>query len=183
MGIEVRVLLPGQAMRTVHLAVVACAALLGGCAGLPTPVASSGTGGTSGTTPSSSSIAADIVKYTNNARARNGVAPLVANQKLMDAARIQAQQMAQYQVADHTISGAPYPTLLSRLQAVGYVYSKAAENVAWNQRDAQSVLNSWMTSSSHRANILDPNLKEIGAALARSSKGEPYWIQVFGTPR
>ena len=38
-------------------------------------------------------------------------------------------------------------------------------------------------SAAHRANILDPYLKEIGAAMVRSSKGEPYWIQVFGTPR
>jgi uncharacterized protein YkwD len=101
----------------------------------------------------------------------------------MDAARIQAQQMAKYQRADHTISAAQYPSLVSRLQAVGYLYSNAAENVAWNQRDAQSVVNGWMNSSGHRANILDPNLKEIGAAMARSAKGEPYWIQVFGTPR
>ena len=108
---------------------------------------------------------------------------LAAKQKLMDAAKIQAQQMAKYQLADHTISGATYPTLQSRLQAVGYSYSSAAENVAWNQRDAQSVVNGWMTSAAHRANILDPYLKEIGAAMVRSSKGEPYWIQVFGTPR
>jgi uncharacterized protein YkwD len=107
----------------------------------------------------------------------------VTNTKLMDAARIHAQQMAQFQQADHTISAAKYPTLVSRIQAVGYSYSNAAENVAWNQRDAQSVVNTWMNSSGHRANILDPNLKEIGAAMVRSSKGEPYWIQVFGSPR
>lgn len=174
-------------MRTVHLVfAMACAWSLGGCAGLPIPVSTGSPGGgtsTSGTTTSAASIAADVVKYTNDARARNGLPALVANPKLMDAARIQAQQMAQYQVADHTISGATYPTLQSRLQAVGYSYSSAAENVAWNQRDAQSVVSGWMTSAGHRANILDPYLREIGAGMARSSKGEPYWIQVFGTPR
>jgi len=101
----------------------------------------------------------------------------------MEAARIHAQQMAQFRRADHTISGAQYPDLLSRLRAVSYGYSNAAENVAWNQRDARSVVNGWMNSAGHRANILDRSLKEIGAAMARSSKGEPYWIQVFGTPR
>jgi uncharacterized protein YkwD len=161
-----------------------CALLLAACANLGIPVAGSPSGSGSGTTTTSTgSIAADVVAYTNQARARNGLPPLASNSKLMDAARIQAQQMAQYQRADHTISGAQYPTLVSRLQAVGYGYSSAAENVAWNQRDAQSVVNGWMNSSGHRANILDPNLKEIGAAMARSAKGEPYWIQVFGTPR
>jgi uncharacterized protein YkwD len=176
-------------MRTGPLAVVVgCALLLNGCAGLPISLPTTGTGAgagtsTSGSTTSSSSVVADIVRYTNDARVRNGLSPFVANQKLMDAASIQANQMARYQVADHTISGATYPTLQSRLQAVGYSYSSAAENVAWNQRDAQSVVNGWMTSAGHRANILDPYLKDIGAAMVRSSRGEPYWIQVFGTPR
>src|SRR5436190_1779641 len=187
MGIEGTRPARGTAMRTVRLAfAMACAMSLGGCAGLPIPVSTGSTGGgtgTSGTTASAASVAADVVRFTNDARARNGLPALAANQKLMDAARIQAQQMAQYQQADHTISGATYPTLQSRLQAVGYSYSSAAENVAWNQRDAQSVVNGWMTSAAHRANILDPYLKEIGAAMVRSSKGEPYWIQVFGTPR
>ena len=101
----------------------------------------------------------------------------------MEAARLHAQQMAAYQRSDHTISGAQYPTMQSRLQAVEYVYAQAAENVAWNQGSAQAALSSWMNSSGHRANILDPGLTEIGAAMARSSRGEPYWIQVFGRPR
>ena len=83
----------------------------------------------------------------------------------------------------HTISEASYPTMQDRLAAVGYAYMQAAENVAWNQRDAQAAVARWMSSTGHRANILDPGLTEIGAAMARSSRGEPYWIQVFGRPR
>jgi uncharacterized protein YkwD len=101
----------------------------------------------------------------------------------MEAARLHAEQMAAYQRLDHTISGARYPTMQSRLQAVGYEYANAAENVAWNQSNAQSAVTTWMNSSGHRANILDPNLTEMGAAMARSARGEPYWIQVFGRPR
>lgn len=101
----------------------------------------------------------------------------------MEAARLHALQMAQYQRMDHTISGAQYPTLQSRLDAVGYQYRAAAENVAWNRQSPESVVGGWMSSAGHRANILDPNLAEMGAAMARSAKGEPYWIQVFGTPR
>jgi len=101
----------------------------------------------------------------------------------MEAARLHAEQMAAYRRADHTISGATYPTMQSRLDAVGYVYSSAAENVAWNQGSAQEAVNSWMNSSGHRANILDPQLTEMGAAMARDANGQPYWIQVFGRPR
>jgi len=101
----------------------------------------------------------------------------------MEAARIQAGQMAKYQRLDHTIPGADYPTLESRLQAVSYIYGSAAENVAWNQPSAQAVVSSWMNSAGHRANILDPGLREIGVAMAKSSNGQPYWAQVFGTPR
>ena len=100
----------------------------------------------------------------------------------MEAARIHAEQMATHERDEHTISNARYPTMQTRLAAVGYEYSRAAENVAWNQRSAQQVVTTWMNSSDHRRNILNSQLTEIGAAMARSSKGEPYWIQVFGTP-
>ena len=160
-------------------------ALLTGCAGIPVsvPGAPSGSSSTGGVTAAPSSVGADIIAYTNQERARNGLPPLAASSKLMDAALLHAKQMAQYQQLSHEISGAPYPDLGSRLQAVGYVYRDAAENVAWNQQSAQAVVASWMKSSGHRANILDPALTQIGAAMARSNKGEPYWIQVFGTPR
>lgn len=163
--------------------------LLIGCASLPiefpTPAGgtTTSTGEVGGSGGTATSIAADIVRYTSDARTRNGLPALRTNARLMEAARIHAEQMAARQASDHTISGAQYPTMQSRLEAVGYVYMQAAENVAWNQPSPQAVVNTWMNSSGHRANILDRGLTEIGAAMARSSKGEPYWIQVFGRPR
>ena len=159
-------------------------ALVVGCVGVPISLPAP-SGGTT-TTPSTenpAAIAADIVRFTNESRTRNGLPAFRTNAKLMEAARIHAQQMAAAQRADHTITGAQYPTMQSRLQAVDYVYMQAAENVAWNQGFPEAAVNSWMNSSGHRANILDPGLTEIGAAMARSSRGEPYWIQVFGRPR
>ena len=156
--------------------------MLAGCAGLPipTPAPSGGSGTASG---ASGTVASDIVRYTNDARARNGLPAFSPNSKLMEAARLHAEQMASYQRLDHTISGARYPTMQLRIEAAGYNYANAAENIAWNQQTAQSAVTTWMNSTGHRANILDPQLTEIGAAMARSSKGEPYWIQVFGRPR
>jgi uncharacterized protein YkwD len=171
-------------MRPLRAAALCFVTLMESCVTLLPPVSTgSGTPSSGTPAPSSASIAADVVRYTNDARARNGLKPLASNSRLMEAARIHAEQMAAYQRMDHTISGAQYPTLQSRLQAVSYVYMNAAENVAWNSATPQAVVNGWMNSSGHRANILDSRLTEIGAAMARSSKGEPYWIQVFGTPR
>ena len=105
------------------------------------------------------------------------------NAVIIDADPVNRQELANFLTSFGVSLAAQYPTLESRLQAVGYAYMKAAENAAWNQVDARSVVDGWMSSSGHRANILDPKLKEIGAAMARSTKGEPYWVQVFGTPR
>src|SRR5688500_2867661 len=166
-------------MRT--LRVPALCSVLTACSTIVIPTTGGGT--TTPSTPAPSTVAADMVRYTNEQRVRNGVPAFVSSPRLMEAARLHAQQMAQYQRMDHTIAGAQYPTLQSRLHAVQYGYSNAAENVAWNNQTAQSVVTGWMNSSGHRANILNPALTELGTALARSAKGEPYWIQVFGTPR
>src|SRR4051812_47806817 len=102
-----------RALRASVLSYVAIAIL--GCAGIPVALPGGAAGGTGGTvTPGSGSVATDVIQYTNDARARNGLPPLSANAKLLEAARIQAQQMAQYQRADHNISGAQYPDLTSR---------------------------------------------------------------------
>src|SRR5437868_663400 len=104
-----------------------------------------GAGGAPGTVGhGSTSVALDVVAATNTARAGKGLSALATSSKLMEAARIQAEQMAAFQRADHVISGAQYPTPQSRLDAVGYTYSAVGENVAWNQRDAQSVVDAWM---------------------------------------
>ena len=156
--------------------------LLAACttASVPIPPVPTPTGGAGA---SSGDVAVDIVRYTNDARAREGLPPLNSSARLMEAARIHANQMAEAGRMEHTISGARYPTMQSRLEAVGYTYWNAAENIAWNARSSAAVVDGWMRSVGHRANILDTRLTEIGAAVARSAKGETYWIQVFGRPR
>lgn len=152
------------------------------CAAIPVSTGTSTSTTTSAPTPSAN-VAAEVIAATNAERKKRGLPALVTSRRLTEAARIHAQQMAQFQRSEHTISGAKYPTLKSRLDAVGYAYFAAAENVAWNQKDVKTLMNSWMTSTGHRANILSAEVTEIGAAMVRSSKGEPYWIQVFGMPQ
>ncbi|MGL5944276.1 MAG: CAP domain-containing protein [Waterburya sp.] len=61
---------------------------------------------------------------------------------------------------------------------MGYQYSNLGENVAQGQTTPTDVLDSWMNSSGHRENILNPNFTEIGVGYENN-----YWTQVFGRPR
>jgi uncharacterized protein YkwD len=59
-------------------------------------------------------------------------------------------------------------------------YSTSGENIAWNQRSEEEVMNAWMNSSGHRANILNRNFNAAGFGKINNSKQEPYWCTVFG---
>lgn len=159
--------------------------LAGACAG-PVMVSSPARPAPTGTSPvprSSEALPAQVIRLTNEYRARNGLPELASSPRLMEAARLHAEQMASFQELAHNISAARYPNLADRLDAVGYAFLAAGENVAWNQPDADDVMNIWLNSSGHRANMLDSRVTEIGVAVAYSSNRAPYWVQVFGRPR
>ena len=171
-------------MRARHLPVLLFS-IASACA-VPVPVGAPATSTTSRGTPlpaSTASMTEEVVRLTNEFRGKNGLQELVASPKLMQAARLHAEQMAAVEELTHTISRARYPTLRDRLDAVGYLYAVAGENIAWNQPDADDVMNTWLNSTGHRANIVDSMVTEIGAGMAYSRKGAPYWVQVFARPR
>ena len=171
-------------MRTQHVPILLLSAATA-CA-VPVPVSSPASGPTTVTTPipaNAESMTEEVVRLTNEFRAKNGQADLVPSAKLIRAARLHAEQMAAAQDLAHNISAARYPTLQDRLDAVGYAYRAAGENIAWNQPDADDVMNTWLNSTAHRANILDTTVTEIGVAVAYSRRNEPYWVQVFARPR
>jgi uncharacterized protein YkwD len=130
-----------------------------------------------------SSGATDIASLTNAERRQAGLAPLTISTLLMRAAQLHADQMASARQMAHVLPDARYPEPQDRLAAVGYRWQAYAENVAYGQGSPASALAAWMGSSGHRANILNPGLTEIGAGVARGSDGQPYYVQVFGTPR
>ncbi len=70
-----------------------------------------------------------------------------------------------------------------RMRDAGYSYSSAAENIAAGQPTPAAVVNGWMNSEGHRANILNCKLTQIGVGVARGGSYGIYWTQVFGTPR
>jgi uncharacterized protein YkwD len=127
-------------------------------------------------------MVAQIIALTNQDRASNGLAALTINSQLMSAAEIHANDMAQFEVMDHTLPQAADPTLQSRAAAVGYSYSWLGENIALNYTSSQTLETAWMNSPGHRANILNAEFTQIGVAMAYDVLGEPYYCVVFGKP-
>jgi uncharacterized protein YkwD len=130
-----------------------------------------------------SEVANAIAQQTNAERSNAGVPALRASGRLNQAAQLHADQMARLGRLDHVLSGAQYPRPEDRLAAAGYQWSSYAENIAMGQTSAAAVMDAWMHSSGHRANILSTNVTEIGVGFARDSAGRPYYVQVFGRPR
>ncbi|MFC5924914.1 CAP domain-containing protein [Micromonospora vulcania] len=133
----------------------------------------------SGSSGSVSAQAREVVDLVNAERAKAGCKALTINTKLMTAAQRHSQDQADHQNMSHTGSDGSDSGV--RLDRVGYAWRTYGENVAWNQKTPAAVMDAWMNSSGHRANILNCAFTEIGVGIA-SSNG-PYWTQVFAAPR
>ena len=82
----------------------------------------------------------------------------------------------------HVLPDARYPRAADRLAAANYRWHMYGENVAFGQSSALKVLDSWMHSRGHRANILNSEFTEMGAGYAVDPTGRPYYVQVFAQP-
>ena len=160
------------------LPVVLAALVAAGCAfpvvgSAPSPASASGKDHYGGTE-------ARIFGLINAERRHKGLPGLVYNDQLDQMAKIQAQNMAHFQKMAHVLPEARLPTLADRARYAAYPFGRLAENVALGYPDAQTVVEGWMTSKGHRANILNSDVIETGIAVARSSAGGLYYCQVFG---
>ncbi|OAA86904.1 SafA/ExsA family spore coat assembly protein [Clostridium ljungdahlii] len=118
-----------------------------------------------------------VVQLVNQARVNSGLQPFTANWELSRVARYKSQDMANKGYFDHT--SPTYGSPFTMMQNFGIKFTAAGENIAMGQRTAQDVMNSWMNSPGHRANILNPSFNQIGVGLAKSSNGTCYWTQQF----
>ncbi|MEA5464200.1 CAP domain-containing protein [Leptothoe sp. PORK10 BA2] len=126
----------------------------------------------------------------NNERALYGLAPVSLDHQLDSAAQRHSNDMALndwYHVPDPHL-GSDGSTLASRVQASGYRYQKAVENVGAGQYTPQEVFQDWKQSSGHLNNILDPNVTHLGVGhvLLNNDTGVnnfyDYWTIVLGVP-
>ena len=77
-------------------------------------------------------------------------------------------------------AGTDGSTFVTRVQATGYT-APVGENIAWGWRTPADVMNAWMNSAPHKANILNCSARAIGVGLAYASNGTSYWTQEFGS--
>ncbi|MFE0808626.1 CAP domain-containing protein [Streptomyces sp. NPDC058794] len=123
---------------------------------------------------------AQVLSLVNEERTAAGCSPVTANDRLTRAADDYSDVMASSGVMSHT--GPDGSTMTTRVEAAGYQWSTLGENIARGQADAASVMESWMNSPGHRANILNCSFKELGVGV-HFGDGGPWWTQNFGAPR
>ena len=128
-------------------------------------------------------VTSALVELANAERTRARLGRLRPNARLMEAALLQAEQIAKAGRVAHTLEGAKYPTLRDRVDKVDYEWSAIGENLAFGQRSARDVTRVWMRSAGHRANILNAQFTEIGTAYVVDRRGVPYYVQVFARPK
>jgi RNA polymerase sigma factor (sigma-70 family) len=121
---------------------------------------------------------AQVVVLVNKERAAAGCGPLTEDAQLEDAARAHSDDMAARGFFDHTNPDGADPG--ERITAAGYRWSTYGENIAMGQQTPQAVMDSWMNSPGHRANILNCSFKNIGVGVHKGGSGGPWWTQDFG---
>ncbi|MFB4303051.1 CAP domain-containing protein [Actinomadura sp. NTSP31] len=123
--------------------------------------------------------ASQVVTLVNAERAKHGCRALTVNSKLARAAQGHSADMHARNFFEHTNPDGKDPG--DRITAAGYRWSSYGENIAKGQSTPASVMQAWMNSAGHRANILNCGYKEIGVGVVLS--GGPFWTQDFGTSR
>jgi uncharacterized protein YkwD len=124
--------------------------------------------------PDGAALAAEVVRLVNAARAAAGLRQLAPSEGLMRAADRHACDMAVNGVRSHT--GSDGSTFARRMTAAGVRCGLKAENIGWGPRSAKAMVDAWMASSQHRANILHPRMRNMAAAVARAPSGEQVWV-------
>lgn len=121
------------------------------------------------------SMTSQVIELVNNYRAQYGLSPVSYDAKVSQAAAIRAKE--QETVFSHT---RPNGTrCFTALDECGVSYRGAGENIAMGQNSASEVMNDWMNSEGHRANILNESFTKIGVGLYTDSNGRCYWAQMF----
>lgn len=117
---------------------------------------------------------AEVVRLVNGIRAENGLKALTANWELSRVARYKSEDMARGGYFSHT--SPTYGSPFQMIRSFGLSYRSAGENIAYGQRTPAAVVDAWMNSSGHRANILNASYTQIGVGYCASGS---YWTQMF----
>ncbi|MFI1046187.1 CAP domain-containing protein [Streptomyces griseoruber] len=121
---------------------------------------------------------AEVVELTNRERTRAGLRPLAVDPLLTAAAQAHCADMVARAFYAHTSPEGSQPW--DRAAAAGSTRRTIGENIACGQRSAAEVVEGWMNSPGHRANILKPAFTHIGVGYAGGGPSGTYWTQLFG---
>lgn len=126
-----------------------------------------------------------LVEDTNKERSSSSVKPLVKNEQLTAAAQAKAKDMVDNNYWSHVTPDGKEPWYF--IDQAGYKYSKSAENLAFGFATSKSTVSGWMNSPSHRANIVDPELTEVGFGIANApdyqgNGPETIVVAMYGKP-
>ena len=115
-----------------------------------------------------------VVELVNEIREQNGLSKLAHDWELSRVARFKSQDMKDNRYFSHTspVYGSPF----DMIKNFGISYRSAGENIAMGYRTPEAVVNEWMNSSGHRANILSSSYTKIGVGYVKSGN---YWTQMF----
>lgn len=122
----------------------------------------------------------ELVDRINVRRKQAKLQPLAISPALFEAARQHSKAMAQQRELNHTLKDKDLP---ARLKEAGYTWSRCAENIARGQQTPAEVMQTWMDSPGHRANLLQDNATQLGVAVSVGADGQAYWTLVVAAPR
>ncbi len=110
----------------------------------------------------------------------NATAPLAWNATLATAAEGNSRAMANNNYFDHKDRDGRTPG--DRAELAGYDFQQIGENIAAGQDSVRKVVEGWLTSPGHCANLMNPQFRELGAAYATDPKSDAgiYWTAMFG---
>lgn len=133
--------------------------------------------GTDNNTPDTEALsyAEQVVALVNAERAKAGLNALTLDTEIASAALVRAKE-TEISFSHIRPDGRHFSTALSDS---GISFRGAGENIAWGQRSPEEVMNGWMNSEGHRANILNPNFTKIGVGYYQNAAGRNYWTQLF----
>jgi serralysin len=127
----------------------------------------------------------DVLRLTNDFRAQNGLKALKLNEELTVTAEFHSIDMAEHDYLEHIGLNGSLPW--DRAKLVGFDSKYMAENIAGGQETPESVVQAWIDSPGHRANLLSPNYTEMGVGYYKLDVDlgdynyEHYWTQLFGS--
>ncbi len=115
-----------------------------------------------------------VIDLVNQIRVQNGLKKFTANWELSRVARYKSQDMKDKGYFSHT--SPTYGSPFNMINNFGISYRTAGENIAKGYRTPSEVVNGWMNSSGHRANILNASFTQIGVGYVSDGN---YWTQMF----